>query len=94
MSAQVPADLRASIVNAPGATAYPISGFTWLLSYKEMGDKAKATALTRLMWWATHEGQKQNNELGYSTLPTEIVTRAEEMINSITTGGQKAFPGQ
>ncbi len=94
MSAQVPADMRASIVNAPGATAYPISGFTWLLSYKELGDKAKATALTRLMWWATHEGQKQNNELGYSTLPTEIVTRAEEMINSITTGGQKAFPGQ
>jgi phosphate transport system substrate-binding protein len=94
LSAQVPADLRASIVNAPGATAYPISGFTWLLSYKEINDKAKATALTRLMWWATHDGQKQTTELGYSPLPTEIVLKAEEMISSITTGGQKAFPGQ
>jgi phosphate transport system substrate-binding protein len=94
MSAQVPADLRASIVNAPGSQAYPISGFTWLLSYKEVADKAKATALTRLMWWATHDGQKQNNELGYAALPNEMVVRAEEMISSITNGGQKAFPGQ
>jgi phosphate transport system substrate-binding protein len=94
MSAQIPADLRASIVNAPGPAAYPISGFTWLLAYKEMNDRAKATALTRLMWWATHDGQKQSSELGYSPLPAEIVVRAEEMINSITVGGQKAFPGQ
>ena len=94
MSAQIPPDLRASIVNAPGAAAYPISGFTWLLAYKDISDRAKATALTRLMWWATHDGQKQNSELGYAPLPPEIVVRAEEMINSITTGGQTAFPGQ
>ncbi len=30
-AANMPADLRASIVNAAGADAYPISGFTWLL---------------------------------------------------------------
>ncbi|MFN0073502.1 MAG: phosphate ABC transporter substrate-binding protein PstS [Chloroflexota bacterium] len=92
LSANVPADMRASIVNAPGNASYPISGFTWLLSYREIPDKAKATALTRLMWWATHDGQKQNPELGYAALPTELVVRTEAMINSITTGGQKAFP--
>ena len=65
----IPADLRASIVNAPGATAYPISGFTWLLAYKKMADKAKAIALTRLLWWGIYDGQKANAELGYAPLP-------------------------
>src|SRR5579884_4077123 len=44
---KVPADLRVSIVNQVGDGVYPISTFTWLLVYKNMADKAKATALTR-----------------------------------------------
>jgi phosphate transport system substrate-binding protein len=87
-------DLRASIVNAPGATAYPISGFTWLLAFEEQSDKAKATALTRMMWWAIHDGQKANSELGYAPLPETIVKKAEEKILSIKVGGQAAFPGR
>ena len=92
--ANIPADLRASIVNAPGPTAYPISGFTWILAYKEMADKAKATALTRLLYWAIYDGQKANAELGYAPLPPEIVKRGDEMIQSIQAGGAKAFPGK
>jgi phosphate transport system substrate-binding protein len=87
-------DLRASIVNAPGADAYPISGFTWLLAYQEMADQAKAIAFTRMAWWAIHEGQSANTELGYAPLPQGIVARAEAKIMAITTGGQPAFPGQ
>ena len=85
-------DLRASIVNAEGDTSYPISGFTWLLIYKNQTDKAKAQALTRMAWWATHDAQKYNSELGYAPLPDEIVKKAEEKILSITVDGQKAFP--
>jgi phosphate transport system substrate-binding protein len=87
-------DLRASIVNAKGENAYPISGFTWLLAYKEMAEKPKAVALTRLMWWATHDGQKFNADLGYSALPEGIVKKSEEKIKSITAGGAPAFPNQ
>lgn len=85
-------DLRASIVNAEGDTSYPVSGFTWLLIYKNQTDKAKAQSLTRMAWWATHDAQKYNTELGYAPLPDEIVKRAEEKILSITIDGQKAFP--
>jgi phosphate transport system substrate-binding protein len=90
----VPADLRASIVNADGARSYPISGFTWLLAYKSMRDEAKAIALTRMMWWATHDAQRFNGELGYAPLPLEIIKRGEEFIRSITVNGKPAFPGK
>jgi phosphate transport system substrate-binding protein len=87
-------DLRASIVDAPGADAYPISGFTWLLVYAQQNDKAKATAVTRMMWWGIHDAQKFNSELGYAPLPDSIVKKAEDKINSITLDGQRAFPGR
>lgn len=87
-------DLRASLVDAPGRNAYPISGFTWLLVAQNQGDGPMAIALTRLLWWATHEGQRLNSELGYAPLPEEIVRRAEEKIRSITVDGQPAFPGR
>jgi phosphate transport system substrate-binding protein len=90
----IDADLRASIVNAPGADAYPISGFTWLLAYQEMPDMSKAVAFTRMAWWAIHEGQAANTELGYAPLPQGIVAKAEAKIMAITTGEQPAFPGQ
>jgi phosphate transport system substrate-binding protein len=86
-------DLRASIVNAKGDNTYPISGFTWLLVPKNIEEKDKALALTRLMWWATHDAQKFNAELGYAPLPGGIVGKGEEKIRSITSGGQSAFPG-
>lgn len=86
-------DLRASIVNAPGEKAYPISGFTWLLVYQSVADKAKAIALTRMLWWAIHDAQKFNSELGYAPLPEGIVKKAEEKVLAITSSGQPAFPG-
>jgi phosphate transport system substrate-binding protein len=87
-------DLRISIVNAPGANAYPISGFTWILAYTSMPEKAKAVALTRLLYWAIYDGQKISPDLGYAPLPADIVKRGDEMIQSIQSGGAKAFPGR
>ena len=91
---KVAPDLRVSIVDQDGATTYPISSFTWILAYKQMTDAAKATALTRLLWWGTHEAQKFNGDLGYAPLPAEIVSKGEAMIKSITGAGKPAFPGK
>ena len=90
----IPADLRFSIVNAPGPDAYPISTATWLLSYKEVGDQAKGLALTRMLWWATHEGQQFNNDLAYATVPPEITALSEQFIQQITVQGKPIFPGR
>ena len=88
VAASIAPDLRASIVNAAGDKAYPISGFTWLLAYRNMTDKSKALALARMMYWATTDGQKFNDGLGYAHLPEAIVKKAQEKIKSITVDGK------
>ncbi len=94
VAARIPPDLRVSIVDAEGENSYPVSGFTYLLVYKEQTDKAKAVALTRMMWWAIHDAQQYNAGLGYAPLPAEIIKLAEAKVESITVDGQKAFPGK
>ena len=91
---KVPEDLRVSIVNADGDQVYPISTFTWIIVYQNQGDKAKAIALTRLLWWATHDGQRFSAELAYAPLPEAIVKRDEAKIMSISVNGAPAFPGK
>ena len=93
-AANMPADLRVSIVNAPGAKSYPISTFSWVLAYKEMKDEAKAIALTRLLWWGIHDGQKFASDLAYAPLPAEVVKKNEEKIKAITANGKMAFPNK
>jgi phosphate transport system substrate-binding protein len=91
---KIPPDLRASIVNAPGPNAYPISGFTWLLAYEQMKELPKAIALTRLMWWCMSDGQKATGELGYAPLPEAVVALGQGMVKKITVDGKPAFPGK
>lgn len=93
-AANIPADLRFSIVDAPGDTSYPISTATWLLLYKNVPDQPKAVALTRLAWWATHEGQKFNKDLAYATVPEALNAKSEQFIKQITSSGKPAFPGR
>ena len=88
------ADLRFSIVNAPGANAYPISTATWLLINRDQTDRAKALALTRMAWWATHEGQATNNALAFATVPPEMTAKSEAFIREINFNGTPIFPGR
>jgi phosphate transport system substrate-binding protein len=90
----IPADLRFSIVDAPSDASYPISTATWLLAYKNETDQAKALALTRMLWWATHEGQQFNKDLAYATVPPGITQKSEEFIKQIIVEGKPVFPGR
>ncbi len=90
----IPADLRFSIVDAPGDGSYPISTATWLLLYKNIPDQPKAVALTRLAWWATHEAQKFNKDLAYATVPEALNAKSEQFIKQITSNDKPAFPGR
>ena len=85
-------DLRVSITNSDNPDAYPISGFTWILVYQDMGDAKKALATTRFLWWALHDGQKFAKDLGFSPLPADVVTKAEAKVISVTSGGKPALP--
>ena len=86
--ATTPDDLRVSITDASGASAYPIASYTYILVYKDQKDAAKGKALVDFLWWGIHDGEKFAKDLNYAALPTEIVKRAETKINSITLGGK------
>jgi phosphate transport system substrate-binding protein len=72
-AAQMPADFRVSITNAPGKGVYPISSFTWLLLYENPKNKQQSAAMVDFMKWALTDGQKYCADLGYAPLPDAVV---------------------
>ena len=82
-----PDDLRVSITNASGASAYPISSYTYILLYKNQKDAAKGKAVVDFVWWGIHDGEGFAKDLQYAPLPADIVKRAEAKLNSITANG-------
>jgi len=71
----MPADFRVSITNAPGADAYPISSFTWLLLYQDSPDKAQGKTMVDFVKWALTDGQKYCKDLGFAPLPKTVVDK-------------------
>jgi len=88
---ELPEDMKVSLTNTDAADGYPISGFTWVLVYREQnyGDRSeeKAKELVRLLWWMTHEGQKYAESLHYAPLSKKAVEKAEKLIKSVTYKG-------
>jgi phosphate transport system substrate-binding protein len=79
----MPEDFRVSITNAPGATAYPISSFTWLLIPAQIPDAAKRDAIKGFLKWMLADGQGYNEGLSYAKLPKPIVVKEEKAIGLI-----------
>ncbi len=88
-SKNMPSDLRVSITNADGKNSYPISGFTWLLVYKNMKDDVKANSLVKFLKWAMGKGQSFATDLYYAPLPKAVVKLCEKNIATITSNGKK-----
>jgi phosphate transport system substrate-binding protein len=81
-----------SLLNTAAAQAYPIVSFTYLLEYKELNvipgmTQDKATAIVQYMWYVVHNGQTLSPNLGYATLPANVVTIDENSLKSITYNG-------
>jgi phosphate transport system substrate-binding protein len=82
-------DFRVSVTNAPGAEAYPIASFTWLLVKKDNRDAAKAKLIKDfLTWMITPEAQKMAAELHYAPLPAPVVTLIEARLPTLKAGGR------
>jgi phosphate transport system substrate-binding protein len=79
-------DYRLSIVNAPGAQAYPISSFTWILVYKTQPNAEKGKQLKDFLQWALHDGEQLAPSLDYAPLPGALVTRLESTLATIKVG--------
>jgi phosphate transport system substrate-binding protein len=88
---KLPEDFRVSITDAPGKGAYPIAAFTYLLVYRDQGDRARGEALVHFLWWAMRDGQKYAAPLDYAPLPASVVARVDETLKSLTVQGKKAL---
>jgi phosphate transport system substrate-binding protein len=88
----MPADSKVSLTNTDAADGYPISGFSWVLIYKEQkynNRKAdRAGKMLKLMWWMTHEGQQYSGPLNYAPLSPSAVTTGEAILKSATYDGK------
>ena len=84
----LPDDMKVSLTDTDAPEGYPISGFTWILVYKEQNyaerSEEKAKELVKLLWWMTHEGQKYAEPLEYAPLSKKAVEKAEKLIKSIS----------
>jgi phosphate transport system substrate-binding protein len=82
-------DFRVSITNAPGADAYPIASFTWLLVHKDSKDAAKAKIIKDfLTWMISPEAQQMASELKYAPLPKEVVALVQARLPTLKAGGK------
>lgn len=77
--------LRISIADAPGASAYPIVTYSWLLLYGRYDDEHKAAALRDFVGWGLTQGQTMAREdlSGYIPLPANVVAKGQQALAAI-----------
>ncbi len=75
-----------SIVNQPGAKAYPVSTASFILMYKNPENKAESAEVIKFFDWAFKNGKKMALDLEYVPLPdaltNQIRTRVWSQINN------------
>jgi phosphate transport system substrate-binding protein len=77
-----------SITNAPGDTAYPIAGFSWVMLRTSFSDASKGRAVVYLFQWlVSAQGQQEGTALQYAPLPTAVQALAQSNLKLIKAGG-------
>jgi phosphate transport system substrate-binding protein len=75
-----------SIVNQPGANAYPVSTASFILMYKNPSNKAESAEVLKFFDWAFKNGKQMALDLDYVPLPdaltNQIRTRVWSQINN------------
>jgi phosphate transport system substrate-binding protein len=82
-TAQIPDDFRFSMVNSPGANAYPIAGASWVLIYQVQKDPDHGQKLVDFLKWAITDGQKISSTLDYAPLPDSIQQRELTLLATV-----------
>jgi phosphate transport system substrate-binding protein len=73
-----------SLVNQPGASSYPITGYTWALVYTHQPDQSRGQELASMLDWLTHDGQAHAAANLYIPLPSQVQQLAQTMLQQIT----------
>ncbi|MDA3905193.1 MAG: phosphate ABC transporter substrate-binding protein PstS [Bacteroidales bacterium] len=89
----IPDDTRIELTNSSDPASYPISGFTWIILYKEQAydGRSEAQALgtvTFLDWLISEEAQGDASKVNYAPLPPLAVEKAKAILKSVTFNGK------
>ncbi len=88
----LPTDTRVYLGDTHAPHGYPIASFTWVVCYREQNydqrSREHARQLAKLLWWMTHDGQRQIGGLSYAPLPDPAVKHAETVLRSLTYNNQ------
>jgi len=90
---QIPADTRIMVTNSADPDAYPISGFTWIILYKEQAynkhSSSQAEATVHFLdWLISPDAQAIAESVNYASLPADAVTVAKNILGTITFEGK------
>ncbi len=70
-------DFYLVMTDADGEQAYPITGVTFILMYKEPKDVENSKVALQFFRWALEEGQEEAQKLDYVPLPPPLVKQIE-----------------
>ena len=89
----IPTDTRVMLTNSSDPNAYPISGFTWLILYKEQNyngrsQKQALETLNFLNWIIQEEAQAVAQQVHYAPLPAKAVELSKQILQSVTYDGK------
>lgn len=89
----IPADTRIMLTNSSDPASYPISGFTWLILYKEQayGSRTEQQALETvklLDWMISPQAQAEAEKVHYAPLPALAVEKAKAILSGVTFNGE------
>jgi len=82
-TANMPADYRVSITNAPGPNAYPISSFTYLLIPEHPSDASKEKVIKDMLNWIITSGENEASSLSYAPLPQALAAKVLKTVYSL-----------
>lgn len=72
-----------SLINAPGADAFPITSFSWIYLRTVSSDPQRRVALVNLLGWIFSDGQEFATQLGYSELPAPLLEKIRAKIGGM-----------
>ena len=80
------------VLNQPGANAWPITGATFILVYKNQPDANKAAAVLKFFDYGYKSGDFNANDLFYVPLPVAVKSMVrKQWAENITSGGKPVY---
>jgi phosphate transport system substrate-binding protein len=72
----------ASLINTPGADAFPITSFSWAY-LRPLSEPARAAALSDFLDWIYTDGQQYAAQEGYAALPSPLLAALRKKVKEL-----------